>query len=288
MPYKAKQDDRCPASKPWGVIKETDGALMGCHPSEEAAMEQVQALYANEPEARDDDEPIVVPDQPVDSVEQRSSSEWELRADDDNIRFVGYAAVWDSPSEPMPFVETFKAGAFRRSLGVRRIPLLMDHDPSRMLASTKARTLRLAEDERGLRVEADLAPTSYGRDLKILADRGEIESMSFAFKPTREGEAWSDDGRTRTVSDARLFEVSILTGNAPAYKSTSAYVRSIAERYDEDPDALESAIDALREGRSLTSDEVVLLRRTIADLAPDEVVPFGVHQRRLTLMTKQP
>src|SRR5512139_3968041 len=52
MPYKAARDDRCPAAKPWGVTKTTDGELMGCHASEEDAMSQVQAILANEPEAR--------------------------------------------------------------------------------------------------------------------------------------------------------------------------------------------------------------------------------------------
>lgn len=34
----------------WAVIKDLDGSLAGCHPTEAAAMEQVGALYANEPD----------------------------------------------------------------------------------------------------------------------------------------------------------------------------------------------------------------------------------------------
>lgn len=33
----------------WAVIKDLDGSLAGCHPTEQAAMEQVAALYAQEP-----------------------------------------------------------------------------------------------------------------------------------------------------------------------------------------------------------------------------------------------
>lgn len=51
MPYKIKQGHwNCPVRRPWGVIK-GNGDLMGCHSSEEKAQDQVDALYANEPEA---------------------------------------------------------------------------------------------------------------------------------------------------------------------------------------------------------------------------------------------
>src|SRR5512139_1886508 len=213
MPYKAARDDRCPAAKPWGVTKTTDGELMGCHASEEDAMSQVQALYANEPEARD--EPV--DETPTDTEIRSFDGVLEFRDGDEALTFTGHAAVWNTPSRPLPFIERFQPGAFARSLrSHHNIRLLVDHNPERLLASTRAKTLSLAEDEHGLRVEADLAPTSYGRDLKVLADRKEISSMSFAFKPSKGGESWSPDGQARTVTEARLFEVSILTGHDPA------------------------------------------------------------------------
>lgn len=48
MPYEVTRSDRCPASRPWAVRKTTDGQVMGCHPSEQAARRQLAALYANE------------------------------------------------------------------------------------------------------------------------------------------------------------------------------------------------------------------------------------------------
>jgi len=48
MPYKVAKSSECPASKPWGVIKEGDGEVMGCHESEEKAQGQQAALYAAE------------------------------------------------------------------------------------------------------------------------------------------------------------------------------------------------------------------------------------------------
>jgi hypothetical protein len=48
MPYTVSKGHGCPDSKPWAVVKETDGSRMGCHPSAEAARKQQAALYANE------------------------------------------------------------------------------------------------------------------------------------------------------------------------------------------------------------------------------------------------
>lgn len=41
----------CPEGKPWAVVKDADGSVAGCHPSEAAANEQLAALYASENEA---------------------------------------------------------------------------------------------------------------------------------------------------------------------------------------------------------------------------------------------
>jgi len=51
MPYHVAKTSQCPASKPWGVIKDSDNSKMGCHPSKAAANQQLKALYANEPGA---------------------------------------------------------------------------------------------------------------------------------------------------------------------------------------------------------------------------------------------
>lgn len=49
MPYHiAKAHDDCPASKPYAVVKDDDGKVMGCHRSRYAAKQQMAALYASE------------------------------------------------------------------------------------------------------------------------------------------------------------------------------------------------------------------------------------------------
>lgn len=51
MPYSVVENhEGCPSDSLWGVVKDADGELMGCHPSESEALDQVAALYASEGE----------------------------------------------------------------------------------------------------------------------------------------------------------------------------------------------------------------------------------------------
>lgn len=52
MPWKAVKSASCPASKPYAVVKKTDGSVVACHATLESAQKQVAALYANEPGGR--------------------------------------------------------------------------------------------------------------------------------------------------------------------------------------------------------------------------------------------
>lgn len=73
MPWhKEKGGGTCSASQ-WAVIKDADGSTAGCHATEAEADAQIAALYANNPEAKADD----------DHVERRASvdnSQWDANA----------------------------------------------------------------------------------------------------------------------------------------------------------------------------------------------------------------
>src|SRR5436190_5368915 len=73
-------------------------------------------------------------------------------------RLVGYAAVYNSLSADLGgFKERIKPGAFRSSVtGGTDIRALVDHDASKILGRTSSGTLRLSEDQVGLRIEIDL------------------------------------------------------------------------------------------------------------------------------------
>lgn len=141
-------------------------------------------------------------------------------SDDMPMTFRGYAALFNSPSQPLPFIETIKPGAFKRSLNSgKEIRMYLNHDSNKILASTRSGTLRLTEDSRGLMVEADIPPTSYGKDVSILMQRGDVHSMSFGFTVPNAGDSWSGDGRSRELREVILHEVSVVTG-FPAYQAT--------------------------------------------------------------------
>jgi len=153
--------------------------------------------------------------------------------DDPRVNFVGYAAVFNSPSEPLPFIETIKPGAFRRSLqSGKEVRMFVNHNTDLVLGSTRAETLLLSEDERGLLVEGQLPDTSYGRDLATLMERGDVHSMSFGFTVPRGGDSWSDDRSSRELREVILHEVSVVTG-FPAYPETDASVRDLDATTDE-------------------------------------------------------
>jgi HK97 family phage prohead protease len=220
----------------------------------------------------------------------------ELRAatTGDGMTFMGYAAKYDSPSLPLPFVERIAPGAFTRSLKSRNdIKMFVNHSDLHVLASTRAKTLRLEDRSDGLFVEADLPDVTYANDLRVLIERGDVSTMSFGFSTVRD--SWSDNGAERTLNEVRLHEVSVVTSTA-AYPATTASVRNlrlIARRTSTDFDALTDAIAALELGE--LSDDQASLLRTVVDSAAgklDEVpaeanVPMGILINKLDLIAKQ-
>jgi len=219
----------------------------------------------------------------IEGVERRSLdvANIEVRdaaSSDSAGSFSGYAAVWDSPSLPLPFTETIKRGAFSRTLKSRnQVFLLANHDPGRVLAARRSGTLRLEEDATGLRVEADLPNTSDGRDLAVLLRRGDVSSMSFGFSVPTGGDHWSDENN-RELRDVRLHEVSVVS--SPAYESTSAAVRdlsNLASVVEADASLLEAAFAALERGDTLTSDQATILEGAIVKLRDADVdVPASI------------
>jgi uncharacterized protein len=196
--------------------------------------------------------------------------EFELRAGEaGSMSFRGYAAVYNSPSEPLPFTETIAPGAFDKTLRSRNnVKMYLNHDSTLVLASTRAKTMKLTSDSKGLLVESDLPDTSYARDLAVLMERGDVDSMSFGFSVPSGGDRWSPDGMTRELKQIRLHEVSVVTG-FPAYSATSAALRSLdmlADATGLDANKLAEALTMLENGKPLSTDHADLLTETVAKL----------------------
>ncbi|MBG9840865.1 peptidase U35 [Bacillus tropicus] len=139
----------------------------------------------------------------------------------------GYAAVFNSPTNISDwFTETIAPGAFSRAISENGdIRALFNHDWSNVLGRTKSGTLRLEEDERGLKFEVDLPDTTVASDLVKSMRRGDINQCSFGFIATEETWDYSVEPALRTIHEVELFEVSVVS--VPAYGDTEASVRSI-------------------------------------------------------------
>lgn len=150
----------------------------------------------------------------------------ELRALDDSEdgwTVSGYAAVFDSPSEPLPWTEYVKRGAFTKTIkDGADVRLLIDHTGV-PLARTKSGTLTLREDNKGLFMEARLDPNNPDAvKMRSALMRGDVSQMSFAFETIKD--AWNQDRSVRELREVKLHDVSIVT--YPAYEETSAEIRN--------------------------------------------------------------
>jgi HK97 family phage prohead protease len=146
-------------------------------------------------------------------------------------KLTGYAALFNKETELFPGLrEKIAPGAFARTLAEKAdVRALVDHDPSKILGRTKAGTLKLLQNSKGLRVEIKPGDTQAGRDILESIDRGDVDQMSFGFRMVKE--SWEDhqDGTTtRTLEDVDLFDVSAVT--FPAYADTTIAARSLELR----------------------------------------------------------
>lgn len=151
-------------------------------------------------------------------------------------RIVGYASVtYDGTpktefrieyGDGETFIERIMPGAF---LGVLSDDVrgLKNHDANLILGRTKAGTMTLAADERGLRFEIDTPDTTTGRDTAEEIRRGDLSGCSFAFSVDKDGQKWIRDGEllVREVRRVKeLFDVGPVT--YPAYTGTTVDARS--------------------------------------------------------------
>ncbi len=151
-------------------------------------------------------------------------------SDGEPIGFKGHAAVFNSKtwigSRSFGFWEQVAPGAFRKTISEHDVRFLIDHIPRLILSRNRAGTLRLAEDDVGLLTDADMDPTSYGRDLAISLANGTINQMSFSFEPIKEEWEILDDGsELRTLKEVKLWDVSAVT--YAAYEDTDASLRNL-------------------------------------------------------------
>ncbi|EOT1738166.1 HK97 family phage prohead protease [Klebsiella pneumoniae] len=157
----------------------------------------------------------------------------EVRTESQNeqpTKIIGYAAVFNSRSEPMyGFREIIAPGAFDDVLqdDVRG---LFNHDPNYVLGRTTSNTLAISVDAHGLRYEITAPDTQTIKDLVVAPiSRGDVNQSSFAFRVAPGGERWYEDDEGVVIREitkfSRLYDVSPVT--YPAYRAADSSVRSL-------------------------------------------------------------
>mgnify|MGYP002512568092 CR=1 FL=1 len=149
----------------------------------------------------------------------------EVRIAEDVVEIDGYVNATGRESAPLRdalgyFVEVVEPGAFARALEAGSVPMLLNHDASRVLA--QGDTLELREDAIGLHAHAVV------RDAEIAAKAaaGRLRGWSFGFTRPQERVEERDGLRHRTLLGFTLNEVSLLDDTRrPAYPATSVYTR---------------------------------------------------------------
>ena len=151
---------------------------------------------------------------------------FQTREESSDLYIEGYFAVFNSEYQLWDVVsEIIKPGAFTGSVS-GDVRALINHDTSLVLGRTKAGTLSLKQDERGLwgsirinREDGD-AMNLYAR-----VQRGDVDQCSFGFDIKSETFRDLGNGKYRWEIEEidPLYEVSVCT--FPAYEATSVSAR---------------------------------------------------------------
>jgi uncharacterized protein len=162
-------------------------------------------------------------------IERRyQTTELRVEPKDNQPHIVGYAAVFNSRSNDLGgFREFISPGAFARTLKDQPdVRALYDHNSGAVLGRTKAGTMTLGEDQRGLFCDITPPDTETGRSVVESIRRGDIDGMSFGFCTVSDNWGTEDGMPLRELVDLDLIEVSCVA--FPAYPDTAVAVRSLA------------------------------------------------------------
>ncbi len=157
-------------------------------------------------------------------AEKRTMGTIEVReAEGDEMVLEGYAAVFNSETDLGAFREVIKPGAFDDVMN-NDVRALINHDPNLVLGRTTNGTLKLEQDERGLKYRVELGRQQYAKDFYESVKRGDISQSSFAF--TIDKQSWNEERTVRSVDKVRqLLDVSPVT--YPAYSAATVQARDL-------------------------------------------------------------
>lgn len=160
------------------------------------------------------------------SLTRSYKTEFNTRETEDGKKMIyGYFAVFQSETELWPGAyEEIAPGAFDNTIS-NDIRALVNHDTTLVLGRTKARTLLLKVDTRGLWGEIEVnEKDSDATNLYERVKRGDVDQCSFGFNILKEKTEWRDDGTVKWIlEELDVHEVSVCT--FPAYEETGVQAR---------------------------------------------------------------
>lgn len=159
----------------------------------------------------------------------------EQREDEKVVK--GYATTFDEPytlyeDEDYIIREVIDSNAFEET-DMSDVIMQYNHE-GRVFARISNGTLKLATDERGLEIEANLGGTEIGRNLYEEIEGGYTNKMSMGFKVDRSADVWTKEeanGKTMEIRRIqrilKLYDVSAVS--IPANNFTSISVRTLVD-----------------------------------------------------------
>lgn len=205
--------------------------------------------------------------------EIRSAPFLDMEVSSDGWSFDGLAGVYDEETDLGDFTESQSRGAYRKVIGrMENVPMLYHHrDELPVLATTKAGTLQLRDDVKGLRVKATIAQHYVGEAVRALVKSGDIGGMSTGFivgQGNSKLEARAGGKPHRTITDFRaLLDVSPTW--LPAYTGTNAEMRSLGAQH------LTQELERLQQLLAGTAPQREERATEAAPEAPEAVEPDG-------------
>jgi phage prohead protease, HK97 family len=138
----------------------------------------------------------------------------------------GYFIVFNSETELYDGVFEEIAPESFDGVDLSDIRALIDHDTAKVLGRTKAGTLSLNVDEKGVYGEIKINENdSEAMALYSRVQRGDVDQCSFGFNILDEEMEIREDGSYKfTIKSIELFEVSVVT--FPAYADTAVEARN--------------------------------------------------------------
>lgn len=167
----------------------------------------------------------------------------------ENMVIEGYAVLFNTLSEDLGGFREVIAPNALDDVDVDDVKCLIDHEFGYVIGRTKADTLKLTVDDKGLHFKCELPNTSYAKDIYESIKVGNVNNCSFRYtlpKGDPSAKTWTrEKGEyVQTINKIdELIEVSVVT--IPAYKDTSVEVAQRAKDFEriKELDKLNIALD---------------------------------------------